>query len=134
MDRKLSNKTRPIEEAIFSRFKSIAQEPELCSNSNLNIYLANSRYIELISQWMKVFPREQFLILKSEDLFANPATTINQVFQFLEVKPYQLDEYKKVNSGSYSAISECDRHLLSDYFRPYNQQLEDYLGMKFNWE
>ena len=132
---RLGNEERSLEEAIFSKNQSITQKSAINSTSYLddNCYLAGSRYFDLISQWMDVFPREQFLIIQSEDLFTNPASTVNQVFQFLGVKSHHIPEYKKINSGSYSSISESQIQVLRDYFRPHNQKLEQYLGMKFNW-
>lgn len=97
-------------------------------------YLPPGIYIDNISKWMNIFPKNQFLILKSEDLFRDPVTTVNQVFQFLQVEQYQLKEYKIKNKGTYRPISKSMRSALSDYFRPLNQQLEEYLGMKFNWD
>ncbi|NES03452.1 MAG: sulfotransferase domain-containing protein [Okeania sp. SIO2F4] len=82
---------------------------------------------------MEIFPRNQFLIVKSEDLFATPETTVNEVFEFLGVESYQLPQYPQVNQGKYPPISESIRQTMNDYFRPFNQQLEEYLDRKFNW-
>jgi hypothetical protein len=68
---------------------------------------------------MKVFPKEQLLILKSEDFYGNPPATMKQVHHFLNLPDHQLTEYRNYNPGSY---------------QPYNRELEDYLGRKFNWE
>ncbi|TAG43921.1 MAG: sulfotransferase, partial [Oscillatoriales cyanobacterium] len=74
------------------------------------------------------FPREQLLVLQSEDLYAGAAATVQQVLAFLELPEYQLSEYQNANPGSYQRVNESVRKLLSDYFQPYNQELEDYLG------
>lgn len=91
-------------------------------------------YVYFLEKWMTVFPREQFLILKSEDFYANPATTLTRVFEFLGVPDYPLPEYRNFNPGSYQPIGDDLRRMLADFFRPHNQKLEDYLGMKFNWD
>ena len=123
-----------LEKAIALALKGTPQ----ASNSDLSEiydrrYLRKGRYIEVISQWMNLFPKNQFLIVKSEDFFSDPATTLNQVCQFLEVESYQIQEYPKINQGSYPPISHSMRQTLNDYFRPFNQQLEEYLDRKFNW-
>lgn len=97
-------------------------------------YITHGLYVEFLKHWMSIFPREQFLILKSEDFYVDPAATMKAVFNFLELPDYHLQNYKKFNSGSYDDISESSRRQLSDFFQPYNQELENYLGMKFNWE
>lgn len=96
--------------------------------------LLGSLYIYHIKEWMTVFPREQFLILKSEDLFANPSATMKQVYEFLDIPEYQPPAYRNINPNFYSAIPDRLRYQLVEFFRSYNQQLEEYLGMKFNWE
>lgn len=93
-----------------------------------------SLYIYFIKEWMKVFPKEQFLILKSEDFYSNPLATMKQVHRFLNLPDYQLTEYRNYNPGSYPLISLELRQQLEEFFHPYNQQLEEYLGRKFNWE
>jgi tetratricopeptide (TPR) repeat protein len=93
-----------------------------------------SLYFYFIEKWMAVFPREQFLILRSEDFYANPAATLTQVFDFLGVPDYPLPEYPNYNPGSYNPISDDLRQTLAKFFRPHNQQLEEYLGMKFDWD
>ena len=83
---------------------------------------------------MTVFPKEQILILKSEEFYSNPSATMKQVHRFLNLPDYQLTEYRNYNPGSYSLISDKLRQQLVEFFHPYNQELEEYLGMEFNWE
>jgi hypothetical protein len=59
---------------------------------------------------------------------------MKRCFKFLGLPDYQLPEYRIFNANSYGAIEESTRRTLADYFRPYNQKLEEYLGMEFNWE
>ena len=73
-------------------------------------------------------------VLKSEDLYADTATTVQQVLAFLDLPEYQLSEYPNANPGAYQRVNESVRELLRDYFKPYNQELEEYLGRKFDWE
>lgn len=93
-----------------------------------------SVYIYFIKKWMTVFPKEQILILKSEEFYSNPSATMKQVHRFLNLPDYQLTEYRNYNPGSYSLISDKLRQQLVEFFHPYNQELEEYLGMEFNWE
>jgi len=123
---------RSLEVAIFSELETLTKQ--LKPDSNKLSYLSSGIYIKSLNQWMEVFPKEQFLILRSEDLFSDPATTVNEIFQFLGVKPYQLKEYKKKNTGNYPPISKSMRKILSNYFQPYNQKLEEYLDRKFDWD
>jgi tetratricopeptide (TPR) repeat protein len=96
-------------------------------------HLWRGLYVYFIEKWMQIFPAEQFLILQSEDLYAHPQKTMQQVFQFLEISPYQLPHYKRYTAGSYSQVPQDIREQLSTFFKPHNQRLEAFLNRKFNW-
>ncbi len=95
--------------------------------------ILSSLYIYQVQVWLEFFKREQILILKSEDFYSNPAQTMEQVYDFLGLSNYPLAKYSKINGGSYNPADEKIRNVLRDYFEPYNRQLEEYLGMEFNW-
>ncbi len=97
-------------------------------------YLTFGLYLYFLQEWMNVFPQEQFLILKSEDMYENPAAATKKVFDFLDIPNYQLLEYKHYFPGSYPPINVDLRCQVSEFFQPHNQKLEEYLGMKFNWK
>ena len=136
---------RSFEEAIFSEMELIKKltHPSLLFQRYYNEpyrghkqygYFFRSLYIYFLEKWMTLFPKKQFLILSFEELCAHPSVTMKQVFEFLELPNYQLTSYPKYNSGSYDPLEENLRRTLSDFFAPYNQKLEQYLGQQFNWK
>src|SRR5262249_61753215 len=46
-------------------------------------YQARGRYAEQLERWLAVFPREQLLIVPSDDLAGDPAGTHARVLEFL---------------------------------------------------
>lgn len=97
-------------------------------------YLARGVYIEQLKYWMTLFPKEQFLILKAEDLYTKPKDIVSQVLEFLGLPDYALSNYEKYNSGK----EKTDNNLaivdqLYEYFHSYNQSLEKFLGIDFDW-
>lgn len=130
----LNWEVRSFDRAISDEIARLAQNPAYIIGEEPGNYLARGRYIEFIKNWLDFFPKEQLLILKSEDFYAGTATTVKQVLEFLDLPEYQLPEYQNANPGYYQPISDSVRDRLSDYFRPYNQELEDYLRRKFDWE
>jgi len=125
---------RSLDRAISDEIERLNQNPEYIIGEEPGNYLARGRYIEFIKNWRAFFPPEQLLVLKSEDLYAGAAATVSQVLEFLDLPEYQLSEYQNANPGVYQRVNESIRELLSDYFKPYNQELEEYLGRKFDWE
>ena len=129
----LNWEARSLDRAISDEVERLNQNPEYIIGEEPGNYLARGRYIEFIKKWRTFFPPEQLLILKSEDFYACAATTLKQVLEFLDLPEYQLSEYQNANPGSYQPVNESVRDWLRDYFRPYNQQLEEYLGRKLDW-
>jgi len=125
---------RSLDRAISDEIERLNQNPEYIIGEEPGNYLARGRYIEFIKNWLDFFPRKQLLILKSEDFYAGAAATVKQVLEFLDLPVYQLPEYQNANPGFYPRVNESVRDCLSDYFKPYNQELEEYLGRKFDWE
>jgi len=134
---RIKRENRSLAEAINADLEKLSKIDDITAEKKYwqqpGNYIGRGLYVEFLQKWMEVFPREQFLILKGEDLYEKPAATMKQVFDFLGLPDYQLSEYKRFNPGYYKPIDDSTRQLLSDYFRPYNQRLEEFLGMKFDW-
>ncbi len=131
----LAHEHRSLDIALLSELDFLKTHPETDSvNSQITpSYLIAGLYLKHIQRWLQWFPREQFLILKSEDFFNAPNTIVNQTFEFLEVKPYELPRYPIENQRYYPPASESLRQDLRVFFEPHNQALEQFLGQKFNW-
>jgi hypothetical protein len=97
-------------------------------------YLARGLYADQLNAWFEVFPREQFLVIRSEDFFLDPCASFKQTLRFLELPEINLREYKQLNSGTYTSISMAVRRKLSQYFEPHNKRLYDLLHTDFAWE
>ena len=133
--RRFNWENRSLEEAIESDLDKLIKAGEKVNYwMGEQNYLAKGVYIEFLKEWMSLFPMEQFLILKSEDFYANSKAVVQQVLKFLDLPKYELLEYKNYNPGNYSQIDPLIRRSLSNYFQVHNQRLEEYLGIKFNWE
>ncbi|MDJ0731259.1 MAG: sulfotransferase domain-containing protein [Crocosphaera sp.] len=102
--------------------------------SHKHSYLSRGLYLKQLKEWFCFFPREQILILKAEDLYSQPKTTMNRVFQFLNLPANKIDIYKTYNSRNYAPIKPEVRQKLIDYFKPEKEKLYEYLGVNFNWD
>ncbi|AFZ35723.1 sulfotransferase [Stanieria cyanosphaera PCC 7437] len=96
--------------------------------------ILGSLYFYQLQPWLELFNREQLLILPSEDLYNNPAQVMEQVFSFLDLPNHPISNYLKVNAGSYQNSDSQLKSTLTNYFQAHNRQLEEHLGIKFNWD
>lgn len=131
---RLGWENRTLEEAINADIQLIKQNPEIPITKKVSWknYLPRGIYIELLQEWLKVFPSKQLLILKSEDFYAEPQKIFNLVLDYLGLPSYELSNYKKYNGGSYPKLKREKYQELQDLFEPYNQQLYQEIGINFN--
>ena len=97
-------------------------------------YLNRGIYADQLKRWFKFFPKEQFLIIQSEDLYSNTPKVYEKVLKFLDLPKFELNSFKAHRMRKYSNISPETRKKLSDYFKPHNKQLYELLGKNFNWD
>ncbi len=117
------------------REKMLADATYQSRNYKQYSYLARGIYIDQIKHWMNYFPKEQFLIIQSEEFFADPEAILKKVHTFLGIQHYPLNNYSRYNPDP-DSIKPDEKVMtqLADYFRPYNKALEEFLGRKFNWD
>ena len=75
--------------------EALAAEPKrLASGEAYNFqkhsYVSRSRYLEQLDRYEALFPKEQLLVLKSEDLFLRTETVWKQIQHFLQLRPIPL--------------------------------------------
>lgn len=97
-------------------------------------YLARGRYIEQVETFFSLFPREQILVLISEQLFSDPAASHTQALRFLDLPVQSMPSYAKHNQGRYTDIDARLRNRITDYFDEYNDRLYRALETDFRWE
>jgi hypothetical protein len=100
-------------------------------------YLGRSRYAAQLERWLALFAQEQILVLRSEDLFSSPATTVAQVLRFLGL-PQAPELVRRrcagaLNVGCYCALPRALGERLRAQFEPANAALQTLLGLDFSW-
>ena len=146
--------TLSFEEAIKCEQDRIAGEREkILKDENYHsfkhrryTYLTRGIYIDQIEYWLNYFPRDQFLFLKAEDLYSNPASIVRQTLEFLGIPDNEIDtnkEYKKYKVPSKTGYKTKDsapkldptaRKYLVEYFKPFNARLYEFLGRDLEWD
>jgi len=97
-------------------------------------YMTRGEYLEQILRFEKHFPKQQMLIIESEEFFTQPYPTLNNVFHFLGVddsfKPADLWPRKP---GNYEETPRDIRDYLDHYFSSHNKALFEHLQQTFAW-
>ncbi|HLQ28236.1 MAG TPA: sulfotransferase domain-containing protein [Ktedonobacteraceae bacterium] len=130
---------RREEERIGKEAKKLAKNEQYISYSHRHYsYLARGIYVDQLKIWMDLFPREQFLILKSEDFYTDPASGLKQCLEFVNIAEVGLkehkEEYERLNTTKPPRMDPETRKRLVEYFEPHNARLYEYLGADFGWD
>ena len=96
-------------------------------------YKARGRYAEQLDRWLAVFPREQLLVVPSEDLATEPKRTHARVLAFLGAGPHRLDSYPRVYEREYQPMKAETRERLVAEFEASNRRLYELLGRDLGW-
>lgn len=96
-------------------------------------YLERGVYLPQIQRWLAHYPREQLLLLLSEDFYRDPAAVFAQVCRFLGLREWQPNEFTKFNAQSDKLMAADTRAWLEHYFRPHRAPLAAFLGRELPW-
>ena len=97
-------------------------------------YLTRGLYLRQIQEWLRYYPREQLLLLVSEDFYRDPAAVYTRLCRFLALPEWQPSEFKKFNEQSDKPLPVALRQRLRDEFRVPNAALAKFLGQSLNWD
>ena len=96
-------------------------------------YVSRGLYAEQLERWLAVFPREQLLILSSDDLSDRPEETYREILAFLGAPAHSLPEYPRVFEREYGPMNPETRTMLEQTFAEPNRRLEALLGRPLGW-
>lgn len=96
-------------------------------------YLARGMYADQFERWFEHFSREQFLILRSEDLASRPKKVLRRCEKFLGITSGGAKLERSGRRGRYEPMSDETRKRLEEFFEPHNRSLQALLGKRFYW-
>jgi Sulfotransferase domain len=97
-------------------------------------YVARGLYADQLRRWLGVFPREQILVARSEDLSRTPESVLPGIYEFLGLPPHPVKPLPRFSSsGEYSPMREPTRRWLVELFREPNRELCELLGWESGW-
>tara|TARA_B100000586_G_scaffold21996_1_gene14543 strand:+ start:1374 stop:2246 length:873 start_codon:yes stop_codon:yes gene_type:complete len=135
-----SNEQRSFEDVIkkdlieLKKFKnSNTKSDDYFKTVVENSFLARGLYVEQLKIWFKIFDKKQIHITTTENLAMNPDKTFSEIFNFLEIPDYKIPKLENKRKGNYLPMSKEMKIQLSNYFKPYNEELYELIEQKFNW-
>jgi len=103
-------------------------------------------YYLYLLPWLQVFPRENFMFIRTEDMKKDTGKTLQEIFQFLGMSTLSDDKIEKITKivrheqtmlkgNSEMLLSSSTKKQLRAYFRPFNEKLAELLNEdRFLWD
>jgi sulfotransferase family protein len=139
MEQRWGRETLPFEQALEREEAELGFELERVladpdSESGLECsYVARGRYAEQLDRWLEHFPREQLLVVTSDELLEQPGAVMTRVAQFLGITDWRAPSYPLRGVREYSTMPPETRERLARIFEPHNRRLEQLLGRELAW-
>lgn len=97
-------------------------------------YLTRGYYAKQLKEWFKHFPKEQLLIVQSEEFYKNTPRVYNEIVEYLGLNSYTLPTFEAKNALKYAKMAPETKEKLKAYFAPKNEELYELLGKRFDWQ
>jgi hypothetical protein len=97
-------------------------------------YVSRGHYKAALEALFALFPREQVAVVKSEALYADPATTVADVVGFLGLDPAPAMAFTPYNAARREPVDEGLYRQLRRHFDEANAGLTELAGEAFVWE
>lgn len=97
-------------------------------------YIQHSLYLPFLKNLFQFYDKRNALFIKSEDFFLNPIEVAKSVYSFLELPDYEPIETEVKNAGPKAILDDAIRQVLSDFFRPLNEELYEFIGRDLKWQ
>lgn len=116
----------------------IQSELEADARGEKTHYISPGIYIDNLRAWVSRYGHEQIRIVVSEEL-AQPARAkliMRDLEDYLELPRNDYGDFltRQFNHSPTSELAPRLRRLLTDFYRPYNRSLEEYLGRELHWD
>jgi hypothetical protein len=88
--------------------------------------LGHSLYYYILKPFFDIFPRENILVLKTQELDTDPEALARKTFKFLGLQDdVQMKFSIRENQREGAAMDPAALTMLEDFFRPYNQRFNN---------
>lgn len=132
--------TKTFEETIcdaideLEKNKSKLNDDAYLVNVHYENILARGFYADQLKIWYKLFPKDQLLMISSENLANNTDNSLTQIFKFLGLSDFKINDTSRKNKRKYSPMKKETRDLLIEFYKPHNEELYRLINQNFDWD
>ena len=129
----------PIMEALLGEERRMEEAIQSKDYKNYSFihhsYKSRGHYKEQLERFFKCFPRQQFLIVTSEEFFHDQTNVLRKVTDFAGANSsFQVGDARPRNvAKNKEQVSDEVYEYLNQYFKFHNEALYELLGKEYNW-
>lgn len=131
----------PFEEAVAREEERTAGELERMLADeryesrarHYHAYLARGLYADQVAAWLAWFPREQMLVLESEDLRARPKDVLARVARHLGIEDRWPVGIERAHTLPRAPLAPATRERLEAWYAPQDRRLAGLIGRAPGW-
>ncbi len=135
-ERDARRETLTFEDAIAAEDDRIGLEAERLARGEIArsrahqhfSYVARGRYAEQLERWLRLYPREQLLVLRFEELAREPLRVLDRTLAHLGLPAAGNVRLEPRNTRTYPPIVPATADRLAAYFAPHEAALARLLG------
>lgn len=114
----------------FKKTKFVKDSPKIQNEFN---FLEKGIYVDYLKTWFSYFPRENFLILSTEEFAKDENLIFQKIFNFLNIPNFEIKNLRRMSKGDYNEIELLIKSKLDIFFKSKNIELFELLKLKFDW-
>lgn len=126
MEHEKGKETRGFVAALIHELKSRRRQPYHPVRS----FLARGIYSQQLRRYFDLFPKNNILTLRHNDLLASPRSTLLRIYEFLEIEPGPLPAPLIAHARNYLPINRWVDRLLRAYYAVETRRVRKLLGWK----
>ena len=123
-----------FEDAINEEIEYLENFSRRECTDRMRSYLSKGFYDEQMKIWFDRFPKKQIHILSTEDMRDNPQETLQNIFRFLQVSDYEIQNPENRKAVEYDQMNDDIREKLLKLYKPHNEKFFQIIDKKFDWE
>ena len=89
-------------------------------------------YYPFMADWLRVFPREQVMVLRYEDYVAKPSETINNVCNFLDICKPRLTIQGRTSQGEQLPPLDWTATIMNTFITPVGRAINKQTDRQIN--
>ena len=121
-------------ERLDGEWQRMIDDPGYVSSAHLNFgYVAQSEYDLGLQRWLEAYDRDQMLILRSEDFYADERATLAELRRFLGLTSVELADPRHYNDTGTDDLDSAIQTELRDRLASSVARLEQMVGRPLDW-